>query len=97
MSQAATPEGQFSSGESAIVGRIVDPQRQGFSPEAVQSILSLDFASEDQDRMQCLAEKAREGSLTPDEQSEAEDYERVAHFLGVLHSKARVSLRQADQ
>ena len=38
------------------------------------------------------AEKARQGSLTPEEQDEIEDYERVGHLLGMLQSKARLSL-----
>jgi hypothetical protein len=41
-----------------------------------------------------LAEKAREGSLTPAEQGELESYERVGSLLGILQSKARTSLKK---
>jgi hypothetical protein len=40
-----------------------------------------------------LAAKAREGTLTPAEQAEINNYERVGYLLGVLHSKARRSLK----
>jgi hypothetical protein len=39
-----------------------------------------------------LAAKARQGTLTSDEQAEAEGYERVSSFLGLVKSKARCSL-----
>jgi hypothetical protein len=42
-----------------------------------------------------LAEKAREGTLTLEEQLEIEAYERVGNFLSQLQSKARSSLKRA--
>jgi hypothetical protein len=39
-----------------------------------------------------LAEKARQGSLSPEERAEADSYERVGHFVSLLKSKARRSL-----
>ena len=43
--------------------------------------------------MEELAEKARQGSLASEEQIEIENYERVGHFLSLLQSKARASLK----
>jgi hypothetical protein len=34
--------------------------------------------------------------LTAEEQAEIDCYERVGHFLSLLRSKARISLRQAN-
>ena len=42
--------------------------------------------------MRQLSAKAREGTLTPDEQAALNNDERVGHLLNILHSKARRSL-----
>jgi len=42
--------------------------------------------------MDVLAEKARQGTLTPDEQIEIDRYERIGNFLSLLKSPARRSL-----
>jgi hypothetical protein len=42
-----------------------------------------------------LAEKARSGELTDEERLEADGYERVSSLLGILQSKARLSLKQS--
>jgi hypothetical protein len=84
------------SSEVAILDRLIDPARPTLSPDAAQSILRIEFKQEDRDRMTQLAEKAREGSLTADEQAEIDSYERIGHFLSLMKSKARVSLRSAS-
>ncbi len=43
--------------------------------------------------MQMLADKAKAGTLTPSEQEEIDNYERVGHYLAILQSKARVALK----
>jgi hypothetical protein len=50
---------------------------------------------QDRARMEALAEKARAGTLTTEEQVELDAYERVGHFLSLLKSKARISLSQS--
>lgn len=62
-----------------------------------EMILALKFPREDRERMDQLAEKAREGTLTPDEQFEIDAYERVGSFLALLQSKARISLKKAHR
>ena len=54
----------------------------------------FDFGKEDRDHMNLLAEKARKGTLTAEEQADIDCYERVGHFLSLLRSKARISLKQ---
>ena len=39
---------------------------------------------------------AKAGCLSPDEEIEIENYERVGHHLGILQSKARLALRSLD-
>ena len=79
--------------ESAIWGRIVDPQAGDLSRASARSFLDLDFKPVDRRRMDELAEKANAGTLTAQERREAETYNHVAHLLALLQSKARQSLR----
>ena len=81
--------------DAAIIGRLGKADNSDFSPEAAREILSLRRSSKDQKRMQKLSLKAQEGALTPREQSEVESYRRVGYWLGVLWSKARLSLKHA--
>ncbi len=77
-----------------ILERLIDPHTPGLPEPAAKAILEISFPMSDVRRMNELAEKARQGSLTPEEQDEIEDYERVGHLLGMLQSKARLSLSQ---
>jgi hypothetical protein len=45
--------------------------------------------------MRELSGKAQAGTLTPSEQDEVENYRRVGYWLGILWSKARLSLKRA--
>jgi hypothetical protein len=83
--------------EGAIWARIVDPQAGDLTPASARSLLDLDFKAADRRRMEQLADKAGAGTLTGQERSEAENYNRVAHLLALLQSKARLSLRPRKQ
>lgn len=83
------------SNEAAIVGRLMKPDRGDFSPEAAQELLSLRFGDDDQAQMRELSLKAQEGTLTASEQEEVENYRRVGYWLGILWSRARLSLKHA--
>jgi len=82
-----------SSTEGAIWGRIVNPETADLSREAARTILALDFGAADRRRIDELAEKAAAGKLSQEERQVAETYNRVAHLLALLQSKARQSLR----
>jgi hypothetical protein len=90
MQQTQTP---FS--EAAIVGRIMKPDHGDFSPELAREILSLQLDDEDQARARELSRKAQAGTLTAAEQDEVENFRRVGYWLGILWSKARLSLKRA--
>jgi hypothetical protein len=47
--------------------------------------------------MHALAEKAQAGSLTGAERAELDSYERIGCLLGMLQSKARISLNRASR
>jgi hypothetical protein len=83
-----------SNSEAAILSRVLEPDKPMLSPEAARELLALDFSPADKDRMRQLSAKAREGTLTPAEQAETDNYERVGHLLNILQSKARRSLKR---
>jgi len=56
-------------------------------------LLSIDFEESDLERMNLLAERAREGSLTPQETAELDSYLHVGSLLSIVQSKARRLLR----
>lgn len=83
--------------EVDILSRVIAPGEPTFPPETARIILTFDFKQEDRDHMNSLAEKARAGTLTAEEQIEIDCYKRVGHFLSLLRAKARLSLQQASQ
>ena len=78
----------------ALLSRVLEPEKPSLPPEAARAFLALDFSQADKDRMRQLSAKAREGTLTPEEQAETNSYERVGHFLSILRSKARRPLKR---
>jgi len=66
------------------------------SPQAAEGILSLGFSEEQQAKMKTLAEKARTGELSLQEREEASSFERISSLLGILQSRARITLRQTS-
>jgi hypothetical protein len=82
--------------DAQILVRIVSPQTPALSADGARELLTLDFPSEDRVRMDELASKARQGALTPGEAAECESYERVGHFLSLLHSRARITLSHSS-
>ena len=79
--------------ESAILSRIIKPDHPALPATVARMILEWQFTDDDRARMHTLLEKAKDGTLTRSEKSEAETYERVGNLLSILKSKARRSLR----
>lgn len=80
--------------ESEILSRLFAPTQPFLSKAAAKEILDVKFPAADVRRMKQLSARARQGKLTPLEEEEAGIYERIGSLLGVLQSKARVSLRK---
>jgi uncharacterized protein YnzC (UPF0291/DUF896 family) len=77
-----------------IISRALDDAAQGFPPEAARFFLALRLAHKDAQRMDELAEKARQGALTPAEEMEIEEYRRCVRFMDIIKLKARLALHQ---
>lgn len=78
--------------EAAIWARLLQA-KESRSREVAEYLLSLDFEESDLARMNRLAERAREGSLTPEETAELDSYLHVGSLLSMVQSKARRLLR----
>jgi hypothetical protein len=63
------------------------------SPEIARNVLQIQFDGADHDRVNALSEKAQQGTLTPAERDELDEYIRVGTLLGILQSKARQVLK----
>ncbi|NLS94415.1 MAG: hypothetical protein GXX96_19840 [Planctomycetaceae bacterium] len=81
--------------ESEILARIVDPSNPSFTPDVARSILELQFTEADRHEMNDLAEKARSGTLSDEESTKLHAYLFVGGMVDLMHSKARLSLRQS--
>jgi hypothetical protein len=66
------------------------------SADLAKFLLSIDFAGEDEGRMQELADRSSAGTLTSQERAELDGYLHIANFLAVLQSNARVALKSRN-
>ena len=76
----------------AILSRVLEPDELVLTPEAARSLLALRFPKADERRMNRLAAKARQGTLTDKERFETQQYNLVSHLLAFLQAKARHAL-----
>src|SRR5437016_2637114 len=74
--------------EAAILARLIQA-KESISRDVAEYLLSIDFESSDIERMNFLAERAREGNLTAEETVELDSYLHVGSFLSIMQSKAR--------
>jgi hypothetical protein len=79
--------------ESTILARVIAPDEPTLPAAVASELLKWGFPEADKQRMSELAAKARQGTLTAEEQAQTEGYERVSSFLGLVKSKARRSLQ----
>jgi hypothetical protein len=82
--------------EAEVWLRILHPHGE-FSPRVARAILGLSFPSYDVARMHELSAKARAGTLTPEEDVEMDDLERVGSILSTLKSRARQVLKRSKR
>ncbi len=83
--------------EAGILARYVRPEDADFTPEVALGVLSLQMHPQDIKRASVLGRKAQEGRLSVAEEAELDVLIRIDLFLGFLHSKARLSLKQAER
>jgi len=82
--------------EADIWARLVRAHDGALSSDLAKFLLSIDFAEEDEERMQELADRSSAGTLTTQERAEMDGYLHIANFLAVLQSNARVALKSRN-
>ena len=77
----------------SILRRLIEQGQGGIPSAAAEAILQLEFADADRSRMNDLADKSNQGTLTHEEDDEYDGYIAVADLLSLWKSKARLALR----
>lgn len=78
----------------ALFGRLIAAENGDLQPALARYVLTLGFPKADQNRMQELASRNQEASLSKTEREELRSYVRSSHLLALLQSKARKSLKR---
>jgi hypothetical protein len=74
---------------TAGLAKILDPVAQCFTPEVAQRVAELRADRAVQARIEELAEKCNEGTITPEEMAEYDAYIQAMDVVAVLQKKAR--------
>ncbi len=82
--------------EAEVWLRILYPDKK-MTADVAHAILGLSFPPADLKRMTELSAKAQAGVLTPDEDFEMDNIERVGSILSILKSKARQALKRTKR
>jgi hypothetical protein len=77
---------------SAAFDRGVEQVRAVMTKDGAERLLAFRPDSAVQDRIEQLAEKANEGTLSAEEREEYEGYSRANKFIAILRSQARKRL-----
>ena len=72
-----------------ILEEVFDPLGKCLTPEVATKLVAFRASSRLQARIEELAEKCSDGTLTSEERSVYDAYLRAINFLGVLQAKAR--------
>jgi hypothetical protein len=78
----------------SYLDRFLDPISDVFTPEMARKIVELRAEPELQARVDALASKSNEGTLSDEEDAEYKSYVEAADIIGIFQSKARRFLAQ---
>ena len=79
---------------TAGLAKILDPVAQCFTPEVAKRVAELRADPAVQARIEELAEKSNEGTITPEEIAEYDAYIQALDVVAVLQKKARNLIMQ---
>jgi hypothetical protein len=82
--------------DQAVTGlaKILDPVVRCFTPEVAKRVTELRADPDVQARIEELAEKCNEGTITPEEMAEYDAYIQAMDVVAVLQKKARALIVQ---
>jgi hypothetical protein len=75
---------------------LFDPAHPSFTAEGVKRLMTLKGSDDEQAAMDALAQKANEGTLTPEERRSYESWVRAGTLMSLLKAKARLYLKQSE-
>lgn len=75
--------------DTAVLDQVFDPITRCLTPDVALRVAALRAPSPVQERIDDLADKCSDGSLSPNERDEYEAWIRAINFLGILQAKAR--------
>ena len=78
--------------DDPVMDRLLEPLGRALTPELARALVDLRAPAEEQDRIDELAEKCNEGTLSAEERAEYEEYVRAIHFVGTVQARARAIL-----
>ncbi|MBI3409116.1 MAG: hypothetical protein HY040_12285 [Planctomycetes bacterium] len=90
-------QNNMESSEAGVFGRIIQSDRGNLAPELARYLLELRFSETDEARMHELAVKNQEKKLSRKEKEELLGFAKAGCLLGILHSKARKSLKRTTK
>jgi hypothetical protein len=82
---------------ASALDRFLDPVTACFTPQVAERIAALRLDPELSARIESLAQKANEGTLTAEEDEEYKDYIEGGDMLALIQAKARRFLKQHGQ
>jgi hypothetical protein len=77
---------------TAVLDELFDPVGECLTPDVARRLVGVRASPGVQARLDELAEKSSDGTLTADERRAYESYLRAVNFIGVLQAKARALL-----
>ena len=79
---------------TTILDRFLEPVTQILPPETAQKIIELEIDPQLQARLDVLAEKANQGTITATEREEYSEYVEGLDLIAIFKMKARAALRR---
>jgi hypothetical protein len=79
---------------TAGLAKLLDPVAQCFTPEVAKRVAELRADPAIQARIEELAEKCNEGTMTPEEMAEYDAYIQAMDVVAVLQQKARTLISE---
>ena len=74
---------------TTVLDQLLEPVGRSLTPDLAKELIELRANPEVQDRIDDLADKCNEGTLTEEERGEYESYVQAIHLIGILQRKAR--------
>jgi hypothetical protein len=81
--------------QNDIFARTLDIRGERLSTDVARFFLDLELSPDDQTRLNELAEKARQGTLSANETRDLDEYRRVGRLVELMKLKASIALRSA--